>query len=58
MAKVGKALKGVDGRDRASIDRGQSAAIRNWARRKGYNVAARGRIPEAVIESFRVATER
>ena len=57
VAKVEKALK-VDGRDRASIDRGQSAAIRNWARRKGYDVAARGRIPEAVIESFRVATER
>ena len=33
------------GRGRAAIDREQSAAIREWARRNGHNVSTRGRIP-------------
>ena len=44
------------GRGRASIDREQSAAIREWARRNGHNVSARGRIPADVIEAFHAAT--
>ena len=40
------------GRGRASIDREQSAAIREWARRNGHNVSTRGRIPADVIDAF------
>jgi len=41
---------------RASIDREQSAAIRDWARRNGHKVSTRGRIPAEVIEAFHAAT--
>lgn len=41
---------------RGSIDREQSAAIRDWARRNGHNVSTRGRIPADVIEAFHAAT--
>ncbi len=39
-----------------SIDREQSAAIREWARRNGHKVSTRGRIPADVIEAFHAAT--
>lgn len=41
---------------RGSIDREQSAAIREWARRNGHKVSTRGRIPAEVIEAFHAAT--
>jgi hypothetical protein len=41
---------------RATIDREQSAAIREWARRNGHKVSTRGRIPADVIEAFHAAT--
>jgi len=41
---------------RGSIDREQSAAIRDWARRNGHKVSTRGRIPAEVIEAFHAAT--
>jgi nucleoid-associated protein Lsr2 len=44
------------GRGRGAIDREQSAAIREWARRNGHNVSTRGRIPADVIEAFHAAT--
>jgi hypothetical protein len=44
------------GRGRASIDREQSAAIREWARRNGHKVSTRGRIPADVIDAFHAAT--
>jgi len=44
------------GRGRAAIDREQSAAIRDWARRNGHNVSTRGRIPADVIDAFHAAT--
>src|ERR1700682_2513163 len=44
------------GRGRAAIDREQSAAIREWARRNGHNVSTRGRIPADVIDAFHAAT--
>ena len=44
------------GRGRAAIDREQSAAIREWARRNGHNVSTRGRIPADVIDAFHEAT--
>lgn len=47
---------GGSGRGRAGIDREQSAAIREWARRNGHKVSTRGRIPADVIEAFHAAT--
>lgn len=44
------------GRGRGSIDREQSAAIRDWARRNGHKVSTRGRIPAEIIEAFHAAT--
>jgi hypothetical protein len=41
---------------RGAIDREQSAAIREWARRNGHNVSARGRIPAEVVDAFHAAT--
>jgi hypothetical protein len=46
----------VSGKGRAAIDREQSAAIRDWARRNGHNVSTRGRIPAEVIDAFHAAT--
>ena len=47
---------GGGGRGRAAIDREQSAAIRDWARRNGHNVSTRGLIPAEVIDAFHAAT--
>ena len=47
---------GAPGRGRGSIDREQSAAIREWARRSGHKVSTRGRIPAEIIEAFHAAT--
>ncbi|MCV7259503.1 histone-like nucleoid-structuring protein Lsr2 [Mycobacterium shimoidei] len=44
------------GRGRGTIDREQSAAIREWARRNGHNVSTRGRIPADIIDAFHAAT--
>jgi nucleoid-associated protein Lsr2 len=44
------------GRGRGAMDREQSAAIRDWARRNGHNVSTRGRIPADVIDAFHAAT--
>lgn len=41
---------------RASIDREQSAAIRDWARRNGHKVSTRGRIPADIIDAFHAAS--
>lgn len=55
--RVGGRRRGrSSGRGRGAIDREQSAAIREWARRNGHNVSTRGRIPAEVIEAFHAAT--
>ncbi|HZA11956.1 histone-like nucleoid-structuring protein Lsr2 [Mycobacterium sp.] len=55
--RVGGRRRGrSSGRGRAAIDREQSAAIREWARRNGYSVSTRGRIPADVIEAFHAAS--
>ncbi|WP_068280346.1 histone-like nucleoid-structuring protein Lsr2 [Aldersonia kunmingensis] len=40
---------------RVPVDREQSAAIRDWARRNGHKVSARGRISADVIEAYNTA---
>ena len=54
--RVGGRRRGRSGGGRAAIDREQSAAIRDWARRNGHNVSTRGRIPADVIDAFHAAT--
>lgn len=36
----------------AAVDREQNQAIRAWARKNGYNVSDRGRIPTEVVDAF------
>ncbi|MFV0494855.1 histone-like nucleoid-structuring protein Lsr2 [Mycobacterium sp.] len=48
--------RGGSGRGRGTIDREQSAAIREWARRNGHKVSTRGRIPAEVIDAFHAAS--
>lgn len=40
---------------RASVDREQNAAMREWARKNGYKVSDRGRIPAEVVEAYHKA---
>lgn len=37
---------------RASVDREQNQAIRDWARKRGMKVSDRGRIPADVLDSY------
>jgi len=39
----------------ARIDREQTRAIREWARKNGHKVSERGRIPGPVVEAFHAA---
>lgn len=41
--------------ERATADRDENQAIREWARSQGLAVADRGRIPADVIEAYRKA---
>ncbi|HMZ13129.1 MAG TPA: Lsr2 family protein [Mycobacterium sp.] len=56
--RVGGRRRGRNGsgRGRGTIDREQSAAIREWARRNGHKVSTRGRIPADIIDAFHAAT--
>lgn len=52
----------VGGRKRAkgaptsvTVDRGQTAAIRDWARRNGHGVSARGRVSGEIVELYNAA---
>ncbi|MCB1289376.1 MAG: Lsr2 family protein [Mycobacterium sp.] len=58
--RVGGRRRGRNGNPsrggRAAIDREQSAAIREWARRNGHKVSTRGRIPAEIIEAFHAAS--
>ncbi|MEU7630678.1 Lsr2 family protein [Nocardia sp. NPDC049220] len=42
---------------RVSIDREQSAAIREWARRNGHKVSARGRISADITDAYNKAAK-
>lgn len=51
-----KRARGPAPKGRASVDREQSAAIREWARRSGHEVSDRGRIPGAIIDAYHEAS--
>ncbi|MFH5231299.1 histone-like nucleoid-structuring protein Lsr2 [Antrihabitans spumae] len=42
-------------KSRVSVDREQSAAIREWARRNGHKVSARGRISAEITDAYNKA---
>lgn len=46
---------GRPARGSARIDREQTQAIREWARKNGHAVSDRGRIPAAVVEAYEAA---
>ena len=43
---------GAAPKGRATIDREQNQAIRDWARKRGMKVSDRGRIPAEVLEAY------
>ncbi|MEV6772683.1 Lsr2 family protein [Nocardia sp. NPDC051030] len=45
-------------KNRVPIDREQSAAIREWARRNGHKVSARGRISADITEAYNKAAAK
>ena len=44
--------RGIGGASRSASDRDRNAAIREWARQEGHQVADRGPIPASVIEAY------
>jgi hypothetical protein len=61
-ATAGRATPGKPGapgkpRATARVDREQNAAIREWARTRGYPVNERGRIPVPVLEAYHLGGE-
>lgn len=51
--KAGKAKAGRSGnRPAPVVDREQNQAIRAWAKKKGFEVSERGRIPTDVVEKY------
>ncbi|WP_282777457.1 Lsr2 family protein [Nocardia sp. CC201C] len=55
--KVGRAPRGKNGsKARPAVDREQTQAIRDWARKNGYEVSNRGRVSAEVIEAYNKAS--
>lgn len=48
-------VAGVPRSSRAHVDREQSNTIRQWARKNGYEVSARGRIPGEILDAYYAA---
>lgn len=44
--------RGGRSRSRATPDREQTAAVRDWARSQGYEVSDRGRLSAAIMQAF------
>ncbi|MEU2032945.1 histone-like nucleoid-structuring protein Lsr2 [Nocardia amamiensis] len=53
--KVGRARRGRGGTPRSATDREQATVIREWARKNGIDVSARGRIAAEVVEAYKKA---
>ncbi|MDR1999740.1 MAG: Lsr2 family protein [Frankiaceae bacterium] len=54
-ASNGRASSARAARGAARVDREQTQAIRDWARKNGHSVSDRGRIPSSVITSYHAA---
>lgn len=48
----GSGGSGSSGSRTAAADREQNQAIREWARKNGYSVSERGRIPSEVLDAY------
>jgi hypothetical protein len=53
--KVGRTRRGRGGVLRSANDREQATVIREWARKNGIDVSARGRISAEVVEAYKKA---
>jgi hypothetical protein len=53
--RIGGSRRRAVGTGGVSVDRKQSAEIREWAHKSGYEVARRGRIPAEVRAAYRAA---
>ncbi|MEU5763093.1 Lsr2 family protein [Nocardia sp. NPDC047648] len=53
--RVGRARRGRGGVLRSATDREQATVIREWARKNGIDVSARGRISAEVVEAYKKA---
>ena len=52
--RVGRRRRGHSGASPGgSTSRAESAAMRDWARRRGYEVADRGRLPADIVDAYR-----
>jgi hypothetical protein len=49
---AGRGTAGAATAQRPAVDREQNQAIREWARKKGMEVSARGRIPVEVLQAY------
>ncbi|WP_024803023.1 Lsr2 family protein [Nocardia sp. BMG51109] len=55
--KVGRIPKGkTKTGGRVAVDREQTGAIRDWARKQGYQVSSRGRIQADIIAAYNKAS--
>ncbi|WP_405164757.1 Lsr2 family protein [Nocardia sp. NBC_01499] len=50
--KTGRTKRNSNGKVASVVDREQSGAIRQWARKHGHNVSTRGRIPADVVAAY------
>ncbi|MFJ4655830.1 Lsr2 family protein [Nocardia sp. NPDC088792] len=56
--KTGRAPRGTSTQSaRPAVDREQSSAIREWARKHGYTVSTRGRIQAEVVSAYHNAAK-
>ncbi|WP_040779264.1 histone-like nucleoid-structuring protein Lsr2 [Nocardia pneumoniae] len=53
--KVGRTRRGRGVTPRSATDREQATVIREWARKNGIDVSARGRIAAEVVEAYKKA---
>ena len=55
--RVKTTISGTSSKGRVTVDREQSAAIREWARKNGHKVSARGRISADITDAYNKASK-
>ncbi|MGV9834295.1 histone-like nucleoid-structuring protein Lsr2 [Nocardia niigatensis] len=54
--KMGRAPKtSTSSKTRSTVDREQTQAIRNWARKNGFEVSSRGRVSAEILDAYNKA---
>ena len=54
-SSVASAARASSPRKRASASKGETTAIREWAKANGHQVSERGRIPASLIDAYQAA---